>query len=65
MYIADNAGYNTRSYFSDCQSYRSPYCDSYLWVGSRYGSHFSPDELEVYYEVLAWNRAATKSKKNA
>ena len=59
LYIADNAGYNTNSYFADCQQYRSPYCDNYLWVGSRYGNNFRPDELEVYYEVLAWNRAAT------
>ena len=58
MYIADKAGGNTRSHLN-CQSYRSPYCDDYLWVGSRYGNHFRPDELEVYYEVLAWNRAAT------
>ena len=58
MYIADNAGRNTNSYFN-CHSYRSPYCDNYVWVGSRYGNHFRPDELEVYYEVLAWNRAAT------
>ena len=58
MKIADNAGGNTNSYFS-CHSYRSPYCDNYLWVGSRYGNHFRPDELEVYYEELAWNRAAT------
>ena len=52
MYIADNAGGNTYSYFN-CNSYRSPYCDDYLWVGSRYGKNFRPDELEVYYEVLA------------
>ena len=59
MNIADNAGGNTNSYFN-CYSYRSgPYCDNYLWVGSRYGNNFRPDELEVYYEVLAWNRAAT------
>ena len=56
--IGDNAGGNINSYFS-CHSYRSPYCDNYLWVGSRYGNDFRPDELEVYYEVLAWNRAAT------
>ena len=58
MYIEDDAGRNTNSFFR-CQSYRSPYCDNYLWVGSRYGNNFRPDELEVYYEVLAWNRAAT------
>ena len=58
MHIADDAGGNTGSYFS-CHSYRSPYCDNYLWVGTRYGNNFRPDELEVYYEVLAWNRAAT------
>ena len=52
MYIADNAGGNTNSYFS-CYAYRSPYCDNSLWVGSRYGNNFRPDELEVYYEVLA------------
>lgn len=61
IYIADNAGYNTNSYFNDCLAYRSPYCDDNLWVGSRYGNNFCPDELEVYYEVLAWNRAATKN----
>ena len=55
MQIADDAGGNTGSYFN-CNSYRSPYCDDYLWVGSRYGNNFRPDELEVYYEVLAWNR---------
>ena len=58
MYIADNAGGNTNSYFS-CYAYRSPYCDYSIWVGTRYGNNFRPDELEVYYEVLAWNRAAT------
>ena len=52
MRIADNAGGNTNSYFN-CHSYRSPYCDNYLWVGTRYGKNFRPDELEVYYEVLA------------
>ena len=53
MYIADNAGGNTHSDFN-CHSYRSgPYCDNYLWVGTRYGNNFRPDELEVYYEVLA------------
>ncbi|CAH3131419.1 unnamed protein product, partial [Porites lobata] len=52
MHIADDAGGNTNSYFS-CRSYRSPYCDNYLWVGSRYGNNFRPDELEVYYEVPA------------
>ena len=63
MKIADNAGRNTESYFN-CHSYRSPYCDNYLWVGTRYGNNFRPDELEVYYEVLAWNWAATKNKGN-
>ena len=53
MYIADNAGGNTYSQFN-CNSYRSgPHCDNYLWVGSRYGNNFRPDELEVYNEVLA------------
>ena len=53
MHIADDAGGNTGSYFN-CHSYRSgPYCDNYLWVGSRYGNNFRPDELEVYYEVPA------------
>ena len=53
MIISNNAGRNTYSYFQ-CRSYLSgPYCDNYLWVGSRYGNHFRPDELEVYYEVLA------------
>ena len=52
MYIADNAGGNTNSYFN-CYSYRSPYCDYSIWVGTRYGNNFRPDELEVYYEVLA------------
>ena len=61
MYIADNAGRNTNSDFG-CHSYSSPYCDNHLWVGSRYGNNFRPDELEVYYEVLAWNRAATLNK---
>ena len=56
MHIADHAGGNTNSYFN-CNSYPNPYCDNYLWVGSRYGNSFRPDELEVYYEVLAWNRA--------
>ena len=30
-----------------------PYCDYSIWVGTRYGNNFRPDELEVYYEVLA------------
>jgi len=49
IYLADNAGYNYNSGFN-CYSYTSPYCDNYIWVGSR---SFCPDELEVYYEVLA------------
>ena len=53
IYIADNAGYNTNSDFTSCHSYRSPYCDYGVWAGTRYGNHFRPDELEVYYEVLA------------
>ena len=53
MYIADNAGYNTNSDFNDCHSYRRPYCDYGIWVGTQYGNNFHPDELEVYYEVLA------------
>ena len=57
IYIADNAAYNTNSYISVCQAYRGSYCDNSLWVGTSY--NFCPDELEVYYEVLAWNRAAT------
>ena len=63
MHIADNAGGNTNSYFN-CRSYRRPYCDYSIWVGTRYGNNFRPDELEVYYEVLAWNWAATKNKGN-
>ena len=63
MYIADNAGRNTNSYFS-CHSYRRPYCDYSIWVGTRYGNNFRPDELGVYYEVLAWNWAATRNKGN-
>ena len=53
IYIADNAGYNTNSYFSNCNEYRPPNCDYGIWVGTQYGNNFCPDELEVYYEVLA------------
>ncbi|XP_073253699.1 uncharacterized protein [Porites lutea] len=53
IYIADNAGHNTNSFIAICQAYRGSYCDNSLWVGTRYESGFSPDELEVYYEVLA------------
>ena len=63
MKIADNAGGNINSYFR-CHSYRSPYCDYRIWVGTRYGDNFRPDELEVYYEVLVWNRAATWNKES-
>ena len=56
IYIANNAGYNKNSYIAVCQEYRGSYCDNSAWVGTQ---NFSPDELEVYYEVLAWNRAAT------
>ena len=64
MHIANNAGRNTNSYFN-CHSYRSgPYCDNSIWVGTRYGNNFRPDELEVYYEVLAWNRAVTQNKES-
>ena len=64
IYIADNAAYNTNSYISVCQAYRGSYCDNSLWVGTRYGNNFCPDELEVYYEVLTWNWAShiTKGK---
>ena len=61
MCIADDAGRNSNSHFN-CHSYRSPYCDNHLWVGSRYGNNFVPDELEVYYEVLAWTQASTRKK---
>ena len=50
VYIADNAGYNTNSRFALCQAYRGSYCDNSHWVGTQY---FCPNELEVYYEVLA------------
>ena len=63
MKIADNARYNTNSYFSDCNSYRKPYCNNYIWVGSRYGNNFCPDELEVFYEVLAWNWRQQKKQR--
>ena len=59
----DDAGGNTGSYFN-CHSYRRPYCNYSIWVGTRYGNNFRPDELEVYYEVLAWNRAATLKKES-
>ena len=49
IYIADNARNNYNSGFY-CSSYTSPYCDNNIWTG---GSSFCPDELEVYYEVLA------------
>jgi len=51
IYIADYANTNYNSYFN-CYSYTSPYCDNYLWTGS---SSVCPDEIEVYYEVLASN----------
>ena len=51
IYIADNAGYNYNSYFyCHCYSYTSPYCDCSMWTGS---NTFCPNELEVFYEVLA------------
>ena len=51
IYIADDAGNNYNSYFyCQCYSYTSPYCGCYMWTGS---NNFCPDELEVYYEVLA------------
>ena len=51
IHIADDAGNNYGSYFyCGCYSYRSPYCDCHMWTGS---NTFCPDELEVYYEVLA------------
>ena len=49
IYLADNAGYNYYNYFS-CQSYRSPYCSSYVWTGSY---NFCPNNAEVYYEAFA------------
>ena len=48
LYIADNAGYNFNSYFN-CDSYTIPYCGNSIWTG---GQHFSPEEVEVYYEML-------------
>ena len=54
IYIADNAGHNSNSHFSNCDQYQGPYCDYRVWVGrTQYGNNFRPDELEVYYEVLA------------
>ena len=51
IYIADNAGNNYNSgFYCGCYSYTSPYCDCNIWTGS---SSFRPDELEVFYEVLA------------
>jgi len=49
IYVADYPNSNWNSYFSCC-SYTSPYCDSHIWTGN---NNFCPDELEVYYEVLA------------
>ena len=46
--IADNARYNSNSYFN-CHSYPRPYCDNNIWTG---GVYFSPEEVEVYYEML-------------
>ena len=51
IYIADYANTNYNSYFN-CYSYTSPYCSNSLWTGS---SSVCPDEIEVYYEVLASN----------
>ena len=48
IYIADNARYNSNSYFY-CSSYTSSYCDNSIWTG---GMYFSPGEVEVYYEML-------------
>ena len=48
LHIADNARYNSYSY-SYCHSYTSPYCDNNIWTG---GQYFSPEEVEVYYEIL-------------
>ena len=48
IYIADNARYNSNSYFY-CSSYSSSYCDNSIWTG---GMYFSPQEVEVYYEML-------------
>ena len=48
IYIADNARYNSYSYFN-CHSYSGPYCDNSIWIG---GQYFSPEEVEVYYEML-------------
>ena len=48
IYIADNARYNSYSYFN-CHSYSGPYCDNSIWTG---GQSFSPEEVEVYYEML-------------
>ncbi|KAM7439996.1 hypothetical protein ABFA07_010748 [Porites harrisoni] len=53
IYIADNAGYNYNSFFNcGCSTYASPYsyCYCSMWTGS---NTFCPDELEVFYEVLA------------
>ena len=51
IYIADDVGNNYNSYFyCHCYSYTSPYCDCHMWTGN---NNFCPDELEVYYEVLA------------
>lgn len=48
IYIAENARYNSYSYFN-CHSYSGPYCDNSIWTG---GQSFSPEEVEVYYEML-------------
>ena len=53
IYIADNAGYNYNSaFYCGCHTYTSPYsyCSCNMWTGS---NNFCPDELEVFYEVLA------------
>ena len=46
--LIDNARYNSNSYFN-CHSYPRPYCDNNIWTG---GMYFSPEEVEVYYEML-------------
>ena len=51
IYIADNAGYSYNSYFyCNCHSYTSPCYSCYVWTGN---NNFCPNELEVFYEVLA------------
>ena len=49
IYLANNAG-PTNNNYNACSSYRSRYCNKYVFTGTYW---FTPSNVEVYYEAFS------------